>query len=85
MIMRSMMRMTAWPVFSSRRVSGTCVARVTRGSSTPLMIKGQNDSKELYGGAGDGNRTRIESLGISLPCQVIPADLRLACTVVHRC
>jgi len=32
--------MTAWPVFSSRGVSGTCVGH---GSSTPLMIKEQND------------------------------------------
>jgi hypothetical protein len=26
----------------------------------------------------------IVSLGISLPCQVIPADLRMACASAHR-
>jgi len=32
----------------------------------------------------DGSRTRVQSLGISLPCQVIPTDLRMACTVAYR-
>jgi hypothetical protein len=35
-------------------------------------------------GAGDGESNPASSLGISLPCQVIPTDLRMACTVAYR-
>jgi hypothetical protein len=31
-----------------------------------------------------GGMCLIESLGISLPCQVVLVDLRIACTLMHR-